>query len=285
MRFSAIQNSVFYKKTGLILLTVFFLQTIASVNPLWGQSSAREWLRQGVQQCENAEFDAAIKSLEQALAKGLSEKEDVIQAYKYIAFAAAALGEDAKAENAYVELLKRYPVFDLMISDSPRLRKPFNSAREKVDVWRQMPPKIDFAPPRTATLATPVELSAEVTAIAGIDSVTFFFRQTTAATYLKQTMINTSGDTYVVTLPASAEPVSWLFYVSARSKNGKNAEWRSAGNPQVLSILKVAKKSKLWLYATIGAVGAVGLVAALAGGGGEPKPVTNNKLPDPPGTP
>jgi hypothetical protein len=71
----------------------------------------------------------------QLLSRELSigDEEDVIQAYKYIAFAAAALAEDAKAENAHVELLKHHPVFDLMISDSPRLRKPFNSAREKVD--------------------------------------------------------------------------------------------------------------------------------------------------------
>ncbi len=286
MMFMMVEKRCF-KRTAAILAFVSLLQQGILMTPAFSQTSAKELLNAGVRQTELAQFEDAIKSLEQALVKGLRDKDDVIQAYKYIAFSAAALGDEAKAENAYVELLKRYPVFDLLLSDSPRLQGPFKNAKEKVHAWQQTPPSVEFEPPRMGSLGMPVELSARVVAAAGIDSVIFFCKRSTEPVYQKQIMVNTSGDLFSATLPLSDEPANWMLYLVARAKNGKATEWRSAGNPHLLAITATKKKGKLWLYAAIGAVVlGGGAAAALAGGGEEtPPPATSNKLPDPPGTP
>ncbi len=283
-----LSDNRFVKLAAVVLASLLLMQQCILVQPVLAQSSPKDLLRKGVQQCEDAEFENAITSLEQALTRGLSDKEDIIQAYKYIAFSAAALGDEAKAENAYVELLKRYPVFDLLLSDSPRLRKPFDSAREKVEQWRQTPPAIECEPLRTAEVGAPVEVTARVTAAAGVDSVVLHFKRTTEVVYLKQLMVNSTGAVFAAMLPASTEPANWMYYITARSKNGKIADWRSAGNPQVVVVTAAKKKSKTWLYVALGALalGGGGAAAAMAGGGGEtPEPPTSNKLPDPPGTP
>ena len=134
-----------------------------------------------------------------------------------------------------------------------------------------------------------MEVLARITATSGVDSAVVYYKKVGESVYQQQRMQLRGESLYGAALPATSSPGEWVFYISARARNGQSAEWRSAAVPQLVAISAPAKKSRRWLLYTAGALllAGGGAAAALSGGedGGSPIPPASSRLPDPPGAP
>ena len=100
------------------------------------QVSPETLLERGVRQYENAEFELAIMSLEVALQSDIEDKDACIKGHKHLAFAYSALGYEEKAKLEFIRLLEKYPIFDLLLSESPRLMRPYTQARTRLEIGK-----------------------------------------------------------------------------------------------------------------------------------------------------
>lgn len=231
-----------------LLCMIFFLAQSAVA-----QTSGKELLQAGMRQYDNAEFELAVATLQQALQTGLEKKEDVILAHKYLAFSFAATGEEQKAKLEFLKLLEIYPVFDLLLSESPKLRKPLELAKREYVPKDTAPPSINFTPPSAVDENLAVSLSAEVTDASGLESVVLLYRKTSEQTFAAAPMIKGSGDTYSATIPAEAVTVEGIeCYLQAKDKAGNEpASIGSAQKPLKIAVNLVDKDAPTIVHAPI----------------------------------
>jgi len=231
-----------------LLCMDFFLAT-----PARAQTSSKELLQAGMQQYDNAEFELVVATLQQALQTGLEKKEDVILAHKYLAFSYAATGEEQKAKLEFLKLLEIYPVFDLLLSESPKLRKPLELAKQEYVPKDTAPPIINFAPPTAVDENLAIPLSAEVTDVSGLESVVLFYKKASEQTFVAAPMIKGSGDTYSATIPAEAVTVDGMeCYIQAKDKAGNEpASIGSAQKPLKIAVNLVDKDAPTIVHAPI----------------------------------
>ncbi len=116
-----------------VLQVYLFVITLVSFSDtsVIAQTSAKEQLKKGIEQYENAQFELVIETLKQALQIGLEKKSDNIKAYNYLAFSFAAIGNIDEAKNQFIQLLDIDPSFDLPLSESPKLRASLELAKRE----------------------------------------------------------------------------------------------------------------------------------------------------------
>jgi hypothetical protein len=98
---------------------------------IFSQTSPEALLRRGVGQYENAQFETAILTLQLAEQEGLKQSEDLITTLKYKAYSYSALGDSASAKQVLFRLLEKYPVYDVLFSDSPKMRPALTAVLKK----------------------------------------------------------------------------------------------------------------------------------------------------------
>lgn len=119
-------------KALLILwLTVWMIMgmDLLVINAL-AQNSSRELVEKGVTAYQNAEFEDAINALQQALSRQIDQqKSDLVDAYKYLAFSHIVLGNTQKGKDAFINLLRIQPDYELPLTESPRFLGVFNAVK------------------------------------------------------------------------------------------------------------------------------------------------------------
>lgn len=199
-----------------LLIQAFFLAT-----PALAQTSGKELLKNGIQQYDNAEFELAVVTLQQAIQTNLKEKDDIIQAHKYLAFSYAAMGDEQKAKLEFLKLLEIYPIFDLLLSESPKLRQPFELAKQEYVPKDTAPPAINFAPPAAVNENTAIPVSATVTDASGVESVLLFYKKASDKTFIELPLIKGQRDSYSGTIPAEVVSIAGIeYYIQAKDKAG-----------------------------------------------------------------
>jgi hypothetical protein len=222
----------------LIIFTTLLVQDLILASTAYAQTSAEGLVKKGVQQYDNAEFELAIETLKQAIQKGLKKKEDIIQAQKFLAFSHAAAGNEKQAKLTYLKLLEISPLFDLSLSESPRLRKPLEQAKKEFVPKDTNPPQIQFTLPTAAAENTALELSAKVIDVSGVASVSLFYKKSSDNAFKQLSMKNTTEDSYAATIPADMVTTDGLaLYIQAGDKANNPPSFQgSAKKPLKISV-------------------------------------------------
>ncbi|MBN1351607.1 hypothetical protein JXJ21_19490 [candidate division KSB1 bacterium] len=244
------------KSFAIILLAAFISllsQELIWVNPAFAQTSAASLLRQGIRQYESAEFESAIETLKLSIQKNLKEKDDIIQAYKYLAFSFAAAGDEQQAKLTYLKLLELYPLFDLLLSESPRLRKPLKQAKKEFVPKDTAPPTLEFSSPTSVAENTAIKLSANVTDISGVASVILFYKKSSDKIFSQLSMKNSGGDTYSATIPANKVTAEGLaLYIQASDNvNNPPASKGSEKTPLLINVNRADRESPKIAHAPV----------------------------------
>ncbi len=210
---------------------------------LYAQTSSEKLLKKGVEAYKKVDFELAVQSLEQAIELGLRAKEKQAQAYKYLAFVQAALGDTAQSQAAYLKLLTLDPDFDLPVSASPRLREPLLQAQKIFAKRDSTPPEIVVQPLVSVESGNSFSIKAEVKDKSGIDKVTLFYRSTPIDRFSSITMKYVRGDEYSATIPAvSVQPPSINFYIEAFDTRGNGPSRQgSVQNPLMVEVISIDK--------------------------------------------
>lgn len=230
-----------YKFQASILLIAFIsllTQNIIWVSSVYAGSSGKDQLKKGIQEYENANFENAIQQLEQAIQKGLEGKEEQTDAYKHLAFSYAATGNAQKAKAMFLNLLQVDPAFELSITESPRLRVPFEQAKAEFVPKDTNPPIIEMTLPENVAENTAIELTAKVTDASGIASVIAFYKKATESRFNRLALRNTTGDFFSATIQAEIVTAGeLLLYIEAKDNaNNPPAMKGSANNPLKISV-------------------------------------------------
>lgn len=232
------------RAVALILLLAFLSllgQDILLARVLLPQESAQELLKKGIQQYENAEFELAVETLQKALQTGLQNKQDVMEAHKYLAFSYAAVGEDQNSKLQFLKVLEIKPDFDLPVTASPRLLEPLDLAKQEFVPKDTEPPTIIFSPPAEVNENTTIQLSAEVTDPSGVSVVRLFYKKAAEPQYKKVSLNRSAGNTYQATIPAEDVTVAGIeLYLQATDQPGnKPAQAGTAESPLKISVQMV----------------------------------------------
>ena len=97
---------------------------------VYSQESAETFLEEGVASYNDLYVDQGITKLNRAIQLGLGNKDDLIRAYKYLAFAYITIGENDKARECFGKILKLDPFYELNKELSPKI------LQLKFDSWK-----------------------------------------------------------------------------------------------------------------------------------------------------
>ena len=179
----------------LAALFIFIFQDLFFVGNLYAQDSSKELLKSGIQYYKNAEFDSAIKTLEKTAQLKL-ETDLEVQLYKYLAFSYAATGNENQAKLNYLKLLEIDPLFNLSLSESPRLRKPFQMAQKEYSLKDKDSPVIHVKVPEFVTEKTKIKVLARITDASGIASAHFYYKNPVENKFIRLLMKETTKDSF-----------------------------------------------------------------------------------------
>lgn len=227
------RNFRFKRPIATLVLTafgLFLVQDIFLKDPVYAQVTARSMLERGIDQYKNADFHRAARTLEEAIRSGLDNDLDRVQAFQYLAFCYAVLGEQEKAIQEYTKILDINPVFSLPLTESPRLREPFEEAKRVYEALDRQPPEITFMPPKNAEEGSDITLTARVIDDSAILSVTLFYRKASDPEFLEITMNLLAEDRYIAVIPARAVTLDGIeLYLEAFDSAGNDPAL--AGSP------------------------------------------------------
>jgi len=118
---------------GLLVLSFEHITMEDAIAQATGEGS----LREGIAQYNGAMFEGAIKKLQDALRLGLTSSNDIVEANKYLAFAYAATNNDAESIQHFLAILRKDDRFELPLSESPKLRKLAEKAKQAYSTLTQ----------------------------------------------------------------------------------------------------------------------------------------------------
>jgi hypothetical protein len=120
-------NPLFRKR---LLAPALFAAAFIAAGPCFAQASPEALLQRGMRQYREARFELAVLTLRIARENGLGSREDRINASRTLAYCHAALGDTAAAKQELLRLLEQYPVYDVLFSDSPKMKLPLKTVLE-----------------------------------------------------------------------------------------------------------------------------------------------------------
>ena len=97
-------------------------------------SKAEQELRRGIRSYEEAEYEIAARQLQSALDRGLENRTDKANAYKYLAFVACASGRKRACHAEFRKALEADPKFELAAAEAghPIWGPVFRSVKEEM---------------------------------------------------------------------------------------------------------------------------------------------------------
>ena len=255
-----------------------------------------EDINRGIKLFNDLEYQKSIEQLKRALGKQQNlTKQELTEAYKFLAFDYIVLGNEAEAERHVKELLKLDPWFELDPMSSPRFLDFF------AKVKKSMPPP----PKRVATLTatgerSPVEMTyttspsqhatkdAPLTFVVGIADperrharIVLLHRKKGGKEYSTVSARRVDNGRYEIILPGLlVQEPTIEFYIAAEDEQGNKIGL--LGSPQVPLAIDVSEPEGTPVYATwwfwtgIGAAVAAGVVTAIVLSNGSSNPPGSN---------
>jgi tetratricopeptide (TPR) repeat protein len=250
--------------------------------------NARANLYQGIAEYDNANFQRAAGLLEDAIS-GLSGKDDLIEAHKYLAFVYATLNDREKAIGEFIHVLKLDPNFELPSTESPRFLELFRLAKARMPV-DTLPPVIQCDLPETITAGVSLMLTARITDDSGVDRAVVRYKRGNEVLFTALPMTRKEDGSYQAEIPKEKLTIGiiQLYLEATDSKGNGPGFWHGSEKPFQATVLSAAptKKSKKWLYIGIGATVVGGVILGIVlTRKHEPNPIqqaNNPVLRDPP---
>ena len=93
------------------------------LNPclLYGKTTAEEYFEKGKAHWDQLELDEAIASLDTAIAQGLSNQTDQIEAHRILAYCWVTKQESQKAQNHFIQILQLDSEFHIPLKQAIRV--------------------------------------------------------------------------------------------------------------------------------------------------------------------
>ncbi len=202
-----------------ILLSLVYDPFCSAV--LFAQTRADDLLQEGVNAYESVDFQKAAESLNRALVMGIQKKEQLAQAFQYLAFAYAALGNTEESKKIYIELLALNPDFKLPLTASPRLREPLLVARKTLAAQDHTPPEIILQTVDAVIFNMPLTIKVKAIDGSGIDRVDLYYRSPAQNTYESLPMQFEADQLYRAFIPVEkVDPPGIQYYIEAFDANG-----------------------------------------------------------------
>ncbi len=121
-----------------ILLALWAGISLACLPAYSEESPGSDSLRRGIAYCDEVQFDEAINELTAAIEQGLEDKDDLIKAYRYLAYAHLAHGEKDTARYYLRNALNLKPAYELGRDEelTPKFLEIFAEEKEAyLRVW------------------------------------------------------------------------------------------------------------------------------------------------------
>lgn len=126
------------------------------------QAPALPEVEQAQDQMDSAEFEEAVKTLQQALNAPDVSDDQLVEIYRMLGLAHLYMGNEEKARDAYEKLLQARPDFELPRSAPPKIRSIYARIKEDIKKRRVRPVTITTQPLETAKGGEPLEVKAKV---------------------------------------------------------------------------------------------------------------------------
>ncbi len=233
----------------------------------------------GVAYYDDLEFEQAISTLTSALQQKNLTRNELIEAYKYLALSHVALSQDAAAKEAFRKLVEVNPAYNLPRTESPRALDLFNEIKSAIP-GRNVVRLTQTASPTRPKRGQPITVSVAVVDEAKAhDHVTVYHRVRGQKAYSSVIALPVAAGRYNATISGSlvSGPAVEYYVAAEAADNTALALEGSDTEPMVLLIDKPSDAkpvyARWWFWAGLGTVllagAAVGLV--LAGGDGVPQ--------------
>jgi len=210
---------------------------------LFAQQSGNYYLLRGMRKY-NDEWDiaGAIIDLQRALSTGLSNNQDKIQAYKYLAFCHAENGEKSKAVQDFKNLLLIAPSFRLDADSSPTHLVPFNEALGSRDytINDMEPPVLINMTQSLAFSGSRFQIRVKVTDNIDVARVTIAYKTYGMAEFVRADMAKVENDIYQFEIREARKPrISYA--IAAWDKAGNRGHLTSVrGSTQIVEVTEIA---------------------------------------------
>lgn len=119
-------------------------------------------VEQAQTQIDNAEFEDAVKTLQQALNAQDVTDDQLVEIYKLLGLAHLYMGNEEKARDAYEKLLQASPDFELPRSAPPKIRSIYARIKEDIKKRRVRPVTITAEPVEAVKGGTPLEVKVKI---------------------------------------------------------------------------------------------------------------------------
>jgi len=127
-------NFIYNHLKPIAVILIFSLFALIFYEPiaLLAQDLGKEYLQSGIQKYNQFNINSAMVDLEKALSEGLKNKNEKIEALKYLAFCYAEKENFSESVILFKNILKIKSDFDLGKDPSPTHHKPFEQAKREM---------------------------------------------------------------------------------------------------------------------------------------------------------
>ncbi len=200
------------------LLCVFASSTSHAATP-------REQLERARQLIDEAEFEEALKLLNDELEQPGNSQETLAQLYQLQGITYLYLGQEANARRSFEKLLEANPLHELPRSSSPKVRQLFESVRADVRARQAKAVRLSHDPPKTATAGERLEIEAEIEALPAGAQAQLHFRRSGKPTWSTTRLQQKGGDDWLgiipaFELPAEGAPYALEYYLELTDASG-----------------------------------------------------------------
>lgn len=172
------------------------------VNPLIGTAK---------HQIDQAEFEAARKTLQSALRDPDNTEASLVEIYRLLGVVNVYLNDRPAAERAFEELLRLSPDYQIPATAAAKVREIFNGVKTRVAKAHRATLKI--TPPPDAAAGQPARFVADVSGLQHGWHAVFYYRRPGDAEYRTDDLEKDSGGKWFVKVPATSLPLERQDYV------------------------------------------------------------------------
>ncbi len=226
-------------------------------------------VKQGVAAYDALDYARAVELLEQARSESLTREEKIV-AYRTLALARVALGQQDAAREDFRHLLRVDPSATLDRSVAPKVRALFEEAKaEAATSGRALAPALPTVAPDVEP-AAPREGRAVTVRVRWAGGVarkmTVYYRRSGEAPFSRATVDAAPDGAFVATVPGLHVAAPGLEYhvVLLDDAGASIAAAGSLGQPLSIAVTRAPKPvyARAWFWGVLGGVAAAGAIAA-----------------------
>jgi tetratricopeptide (TPR) repeat protein len=172
---------------------------------LWA-ASRTSLIDKARQLIEDAEFDQAIRVINDALVQPDNSDAMLVSLYELQGTAYLYLGQQDKARTAFEKLLQAAPDHQLPKGTSSKIRALYDKVREDQKANKVRPVKVAHEKLATAPAGERLDVDAQITDLPSSAKARLFYRRSGTEGYSSTTFLSEGGGAYVAHVPAFELP-------------------------------------------------------------------------------